>query len=53
MNCNDKSKATFLFCPVRTKEDYKRVLASSKCFYNEFLKINILIVLKFKEAMYK
>ncbi|EGT3815304.1 hypothetical protein [Clostridioides difficile] len=38
MNCNDKSKATFLFCPVRTKEDYKRVLSSSKCFYNDFLK---------------
>lgn len=26
MNYNDKSKATFLFYPVRTKEDYKKVL---------------------------
>ncbi|HBH4034390.1 TPA: hypothetical protein KSL09_003214 [Clostridioides difficile] len=43
MNCNDKSKATFLFCPVRSKEDYKRALSSSKCFYNEFLKYALFI----------
>ncbi|EOE7347204.1 hypothetical protein ACRVX5_16240 [Clostridioides difficile] len=38
MNSNNKSKSTFLFCPVRTKEDYKKALSSSKSFYNEFLK---------------
>ncbi|EMJ4245515.1 hypothetical protein PIU50_003404 [Clostridioides difficile] len=43
MNSNDKSKATFLFCPVRTKEDYKKILSSSKSFYNEFLRYALFI----------
>lgn len=42
MNSN-KPKRTFLFCPIRTKEDYKRALSSSKCFYNEFLKMALFL----------